>query len=65
MTKEEWLEIGFSKNIIDLSERNSMSFQEVYQMWFCMKMKKIKAQSLDRIECAFNRWYVSSRLNNK
>ncbi len=60
MTKEEWLEIGFSKNIIDLSERNSMSFQEVYQMWFCMKMKKIKAQSLDRIECAFNRWYVSS-----
>lgn len=59
MTKNEWLEIGFSKNIIDVTlDDCPYTFSDIYLKWFLMKMKKIKPQSLDRLECTYRRWFL-------
>lgn len=57
MTKTEWLEIGYSKNIIDLEQYEEVTFQSAYAQWFVMKQKCIKCQSLDRIEVTYNKYY--------
>ena len=56
MTKAEWLEIGYDKNIIDLEPFEKVIFKDAYAEWFCMKQKYIKGQSLDRIEVTYNRY---------
>ena len=56
MTKAEWLEIGYDKNIIDLEPFEKVIFKDVYTEWFVMKQKYIKGQSLDRIEVTYNRY---------
>ena len=63
MTKEEWLAIGYDKRIIeDLPDESCVSFMAVYKQWFVMKMHKIKADSLDRIEVTYNRYYRGAAL---
>lgn len=37
--------------------QESVVFSELYKQWFLMKMNSIKPQSLDRIECTYNRYY--------
>lgn len=56
MTEIEWLEIGYSKNIIEPCEGDEIPFKDAYLAWFCMKAKCVKGQSLDRIECTYNRY---------
>lgn len=60
MTEYEWLEIGYSKNLIELSDGQEISFAEAYKAWFHMKINCIKGQSLDRIECTYNRYCAQS-----
>lgn len=60
MTKAEWLAIGFDKGIIEPEIYDEITFEQVYKMWFCMKLKSIKKQSCDRIEVAYNRYYAGS-----
>lgn len=58
MTRKEWIEIGYDKKIIeDYKDSDCITFKETYNKWFLMKMHKIKPQSLDRIECTFNKYY--------
>lgn len=64
MTKVEWLEIGYSKNLIDLDECEKITFSQAYKMWFKMKMTFIKAQSLDRIEVTYKRYYEKHLIND-
>lgn len=58
MTRDEWLSIGYDKHIIeDVPEAECVLFSDVYKHWFIMKMHKIKPDSLDRIECTYNKYY--------
>lgn len=65
MTRQEWLDIGYEKNIIELEKYEEVSFKEVYCQWFQMKLRCIKSQSCDRIEVTYNRYYVESDLCQK
>lgn len=60
MTKKEWMDIGLEKGIIDDELIESIPFSFAYHKWFLMKMNMIKPQSLDRIECTYNRYYQLS-----
>lgn len=63
MTRDEWLSIGYDKHIIeDVPPDSCVSFCDVYKQWFVMKMHKIKADSLDRIEVTYNKYYRGSAL---
>ena len=65
MTREEWLAIGYDKNIIeDVPPDSCVSFSNVYMQWFCMKMHKIKKQSVDRIEVTYNKYYAGTEFNS-
>lgn len=57
MTREEWLDIGYDKRIIDMEDYTQVMFKDVYVQWFLMKLKAIKEQSCDRIEVCYNRYY--------
>lgn len=60
MTRQEWIDIGYEKNIIELEDYEQIKFKDVYQQWFLMKLRCIKSQSCDRIECTYNRYYSGS-----
>lgn len=62
LTMQEWIAIGVDKGIVEVLECEEKSFDFCYRLWFCMKMKSIHSQSLDRIECTFNRYYKDSDL---
>ncbi len=62
MDLQEWIDLGVNKGIVTLPEGQQMTFQEVYQKWFLMKLNVIKSQSCDRIECTYNRYYKNSEL---
>lgn len=64
MTKSEWLEIGISKGIIELEECEKITFYDSYKRWFKMKMTFIKAQSLDRIEVTYKRYFEKHLIND-
>ena len=56
MTEKEWLDIGRKSGAVETC-RKSAAFVEVYKKWFVMKMRTVKPQTLDRIECTYNRYY--------
>ncbi len=60
MLLQEWIDIGVDKGIVDILECEERSFEECFGFWFRMKMKRIKPQSIDRIECTYNRYYRNS-----
>lgn len=59
MTKNEWLSIGYEKNLIDSDMYEEITFQEAYREWIVMKIKLLKCQSVDRIECTYYRYFDS------
>lgn len=59
MTREEWLQIGYEKRLIDdVAESEMLSFRDAYKMWFKMKINRIRPQSCDRIEVTYNRYFL-------
>lgn len=65
MNKQEWLDIGYQKGIIDLEECEQVVFSKAYSEWFKMKMTFVKPQSMDRIEVTFNRYYKDADFIDK
>lgn len=65
MTKSEWLEIGYSKNIIDMEEHEEVVFSDAFRLWFCMKRECVDAPTLDRIEVTYNKYYSDTTLVEK
>lgn len=65
MTEQEWLEIGYDKHIIEISEGEEVPFYVAYGQWFNMKRTLIKPQSIDRIESTWNKYYKGSFLYEK
>ncbi len=65
MTKDEWLEIGYDKHIIDLDNIEEIPFYVAYAQWFCMKMTMVKPETLDRIECTWKAHYENTALSEK
>lgn len=63
MTECEWMEIGYSKGIVDVPCGKSELFEETYRNWFLMKKRIIKPQSLDRIEVTWNRYFRETTLS--
>ena len=62
MTPDEWLRIGVSSGAVKMPETEEKTFEELYKLWFKMKMNVIRAQSCDRIEVTYNRYYAGSPL---
>lgn len=60
MLEREWLDIGYKNGVIDIPTEAEISFLEAYRMWFKMKILTIKKQSVDRIECVYNRYIKHS-----
>lgn len=65
MTQQEWLEIGYDKHIIDMDAFEEIPFYVAFRQWFCMKRQIVKPQTLDRIECTWQRYYADSFLFDK
>ena len=57
---QEWIEIGMSSGVVDHEPVQEMTFEQAYGKWFLMKLNVIRAQSCDRIECTYNRYYKGS-----
>lgn len=64
MTEREWLEIGRKSGAVEIC-RKSTTFAEIYKKWFLMKMRTVKPQTLDRIECTYNRYYKGMELETR
>lgn len=64
MTEREWLEIGIKSGAVVVC-RKSKTFLDVYRQWFLMKMNSVKPQTLDRIECTYNRYYKRAELETR
>lgn len=62
MTLEEWVNIGMNNGVVERPEIEEKTFEEIYKLWFQMKMNVIRAQSCDRIEVTYNRYYDGSPL---
>lgn len=60
MNLDEWIDLGISNGVVSMPEIEEKTFGEVYKQWFLMKMNVIKAQSCDRIEVTYNRYYAGS-----
>lgn len=60
MELQEWIGLGIQNGIIDTAPRQEVTFREVYERWFLMKLKVIKPQSCDRLECTYNRYYAGT-----
>ena len=65
MTKEEWLQVGYSSGAIQEEVPGTLTFYDAYSLWFSYKSGQVRAQSLDRMECTYNRWYLHSALPGK
>ncbi len=65
MTDKEWLTIGYTNGLITHSDCEEITFRDAYREWFKMKMDFLKRQSLDRIECTYNRYYNDCELLEK
>ncbi len=63
MTQKEWLSIGYEKGIINQEEYDEIPFYKAYYEWFKMKMEFTKAQTTDRIEVTYNRYYKNEPIN--
>lgn len=65
MNIEEWIKIGYSSGAVSVPVMERISFKEAYRRWFRMKMNVIRAQSCDRIECTYNRYYSGSCIESR
>ncbi|MCM1233134.1 MAG: site-specific integrase [Ruminococcus flavefaciens] len=62
MNLNEWIDLGISNGVVDMPEIEEKTFEEIYRQWFRMKLNVIRAQSCDRIEVTYNRYYAGSEL---
>ena len=62
MNLNEWINLGISNGVVDMPEVEEKTFEEIYRQWFKMKLNVIRAQSCDRIEVTYNRYYAGSTL---
>lgn len=61
MTKEAWIEEGYKLGIIkDVDFDEQVSFETAYRGWFKTKINRIRPQSVDRIECTYNKYFACS-----
>lgn len=60
MNVQEWVDLGVQNGLVTVSPPQELTFEQVYEKWFVMKLKTIKPQSCDRIECCYNRYYAGS-----
>ena len=60
MDLDEWIDIGMRSGAVKPQEIEEKTFEEIYKQWFLMKINVIKAQSCDRIEVTYNRYYAGS-----
>lgn len=60
MELQEWISLGVQNGVIDTVPRQEITFREVYEKWFLMKLKVIRSQSCDRLECTYNRYYAGT-----
>lgn len=59
MTEKEWIKHGYSMGVVEPEIENHVTFFEMYSAWFDVKVRTIKPESVDRIECTFNRHFLS------
>lgn len=65
MQENEWMQIGYEKGIItDVPADKQVRFKTAYDGWFITKVNTIKPQSVDRIECTYNKYYADSSITD-
>ena len=63
MLESQWLAMGYQNGIIeDVPLDNQVIFKNVYSAWFQVKINSIKPQSVDRIECTYNKYYANTSI---
>lgn len=62
MTEKEWLAMGYNNGIIEHVIGDVPLFSDIYKKWMKYKSGQIKGQSLDRMECTYNKYYSDSSL---
>lgn len=60
MNLDEWINLGICNGVVNMPQVEEKTFEEIYKQWFLMKINVIKAQSCDRIEVTYNRYYAGS-----
>lgn len=61
MTEQEWISNGYAMGVVEPDYIDMVTFHDMYRQWFHMKCRKVKPETVDRIECTFNRWFLSER----
>lgn len=64
MEINEWIDIGIRSGAVDTPAVDEITFEEAYRKWFLMKMNVIRAQSCDRLEATYNRYYAGCWLTS-
>lgn len=65
MLVNEWLDIGYSKGIIDSVPSDSIvPFFICYNQWFRSRLNVLKPQSIDRIECTWRKYFDTNTFVN-
>lgn len=62
MNLNDWIDLGISNGVVNMPEIEEKTFEEIYKQWFKMKLNVIRAQSCDRIEVTYNRYYAGTGL---
>lgn len=63
MTLNDWIDLGISNGVVDMPDIEEKTFEDIYRQWFKMKLNVIRAQSCDRIEVTYNRYYAGTQLS--
>ena len=61
MTEAQWIQNGYEMGVIEAEVDNCATFEELYNAWFLMKRNNVKPETLDRIECTYNRHFIIDR----
>ena len=64
MDLKDWISFGIDNGLVKLEVSEQVTFREAYRKWFLMKLRTIRSQSCDRIECTYIRYYAGSILED-
>lgn len=63
LTEKEWLEIGYSKGLIDLSIDNAITLRDVYEAWIVLKETPYNRDNIKRIKASWKAYYSTEPLS--
>lgn len=62
MTEQEWLEIGYSKNLIECKTQ-TMTLRELFEVWIMLKETPTNGDNIKRIRASWKAYYINEELS--